>query len=115
MLQSYRLRCHRGDQALRAPLHVWTTSSPEFIRQTGQIFGDFNDLLPSTSSNKINKLRGRRDSISKRNNFRHGAKKEAVFQCLDVFFDPLSVNVEILFSRVLLPGVFPVCELDLMR
>ena len=53
----YSLRCHHGDHGLKAPQHVWTASYPEFIRQTGQIFGDFNDLLPSTWINKINKLR----------------------------------------------------------
>ena len=73
------LRCHHSHHALKAPLHVWTGSYPQFIRQTGQIFGDFNDMLPSTWINKINKLRGRQHSISTWNNFRKRSKKLSVF------------------------------------
>ena len=79
MIHWYSLRCHHGDHGLKAPQHVWTASYPEFIRQTGQIFGDFNDLLPSTWINKINKLRGRQHSISTWNNFRKRSKKLSVF------------------------------------
>ena len=42
------LRCHHTHHALKAPLHVWTGSYPQPIRLAGQIFGDFNDMLPST-------------------------------------------------------------------
>ena len=73
------LRCHHTHHALKAPLHVWTGSYPQFIRQTGQIFGDFNDMLPSTWINKINKLTGRQHSISTWNNFRKRSKKLSVF------------------------------------
>ena len=73
------LRCHHSHHALKAPLHVWTGSYPQFIRQTGQIFGDFNDMLPSTWIKKINKLRGRQHSISTWNSFRRRAKNVSVF------------------------------------